>query len=262
MHDKFPPKPLARDDVAQLAASVAREDFAEHILAYIRKAADIANFGTFYVADMARPAPVLTIWAGEMSGYWFNRNASKILSNDLLMESILKRIRAAEGGGLMIERWRPAPDDPISPIYARDRVIERVTVSSCEDRIGFQTFFLRGESAGWFTDKEIQRLHQALPLVHELIGLRHRIVGGTALTDKVAGRVAALRQQDAGPFGVLTPREAEICDLAISGHSVAASALELNISENTVRTLRRRAYSRLGVSSATQIASLILNAMK
>lgn len=261
MSDIFPPRPLARDGIAALAASVLRPDFAEQTLAYIRRAADIANFGTFYVADMGKPAPVLTIWAGEMSGYWFNRNASTILANDLLMESILERIRAAEGGDLMIERWRPAPEDPISAIYARDRVIERVTVSSFQDRIGFQSFFLRGEDAGWFTDKEIQHLSEVLPLVHELIGLRHRIVGGTALTDQVSGRASLLRIQDAGAFGRLTPREAEICDLALVGRSVAATALDLGISENTVRTLRRRAYGKLGVTSAAQIASLILNAM-
>ena len=261
MSDTFPPRPLPRDDIAALSASVARADFADHLLAHIRKAADIANFGTFYVADMARPDPVLSIWAGEMSGYWFNRNASVILSNKLLMQSILDRIRAARGGELTIERWRPAPQDPISPIYARDKVIERVTVSSCVGRVGFQSFFLRGEGSGWFTDAEMERLQQVLPLAHELIGLRHRIAGSTALSHSGSARASGLRERDSGPFGGLTPREAEVCDLALQGLAVAGTALELGISENTVRTLRRRAYGKLGVSSATQIASLILNGL-
>ncbi|MGR3620714.1 helix-turn-helix transcriptional regulator [Pseudophaeobacter sp.] len=261
MSDTFPPRPLARDDVAKLVAAVAGSDFAEQILAHIRQAAEIANFGTFYVADMGNPEPVLSIWAGEMSGYWFNRNASTILSHDLLMDSILHRIRAAKGDGLVIERWRPTPADPISAIYARDQVIERVTVSSYSGRIGFQSFFLRGAASGWITDQEMQRLQAALPLVHELIGLRHRIVGATAQGATRAGRASALRARDAGPFGRLTPREAEVCDLAVQGMSVGGTALELGVSENTVRTLRRRAYEKLEVSSATQIATLILNVM-
>ncbi len=264
MSDIFPPRPLPRGDVAALVAAVVQPDFALQVLAYIRGAAEIANFGTFYVADMSRPAPVLSIWAGEMSSYWFNRNASVILKNDQLMQSILQRIRAAQSGGLMIERWRPSPQDPISPIYVRDQVIERVTVSSYSERVGFQSFFLRGKAAGWISDAEMQRLQEVLPLVHELIGVRHRIAGGTAFGRAASGRAAAgrivtLRDQDAGPFGGLTRREAEVCDLAVRGMSVAGSALELGVSENTIRTLRRRAYGRLGVSSATQIATLILN---
>lgn len=264
MSDIFPPRPLPRGDVAALAAAVVQPDFARQVLAYIRSAAEIANFGTFYVADMSRPAPVLSIWAGEMSSYWFNRNASVILKNDQLMQSILQRIRAAQGGGQVIERWRPGPQDPISPIYVRDQVIERVTVSSYSERVGFQSFFLRGKAAGWISPAEMQRLQEVLPLVHELIGLRHRIAGGTAFGRAASGRAAAgrtvtLRDQDAGPFGALTRREAEVCDLAVRGMSVAGSALELGVSENTIRTLRRRAYRRLGVSSVTQIATLILN---
>jgi len=260
MRDILPPTPLPRDDIAALTAAVPQSGFAQHLLAYVRRAADIANFGTFYVTDMNRPEPVLSIWAGEMSGYWFNRNAKRILKQDTLMQSILQRIEAARGGGLVIERWRPAPEDPISPIYARDGVIERVTVSSCSDRIGLQSFFLRGEKSGWFTEDEMARLKQVLPLVHELIGLRHRIAGATAYSRSASGRASDLRQRNAGPFGALSRREAEICDLALQGMSVAGSALELGISENTIRTLRRRAYGKLGVSSATQIATLILNA--
>ena len=161
----------------------------------------------------------------------------------------------------MIERWRPAPEDPISPIYARDQVIERVTVSSLNDRVGFQSFFLRGEKSGWFSDQEMQRLQQVLPLVHELIGLRHRIVGAAATGQAASARASTLREQDAGPFGALTPREAEVCDFGVQGLSVAGTALELGVSENTIRTLRRRAYGKLGVHSSTQIAALILNAM-
>lgn len=262
MSDVFPPRPLPRDPLAKLLAAVPKPDFADQLMAYIRQAADIANFGTFYVADMARPKPVLSIWGGEMSGYWFNRNASKILSNERLISSILTRIRAAPMNELSMERWRPAADDPISPIYARDAVIERVTVSSRSGRSGFQSFFLRGKSAGWLAADEMDRLQHLLPMVHELIGLRHRIVGATAFHPAATARVTALRDRDVALFSTLSAREAEVCDLALQGLSVAGTALELQVSENTVRTLRRRAYSKLGVNSATQIAAVILSNMQ
>ena len=42
--------------------------------------------------------------------------------------------------------------------------------------------------------------------------------------------------------------------------AVAGSALELGVSENTIRTLRRRAYRKLGLTSATQVVALVLGA--
>ena len=55
-------------------------------------------------------------------------------------------------------------------------------------------------------------------------------------------------------------REAQVCDLIVKGISVAGSALELGVSENTIRTLRRRAYRKLGLTSATQVVALVLGA--
>ena len=226
---------------------------------FIRQAADIGNFGAFYVADMNQPAPVLSIWGGEMSSYWFNRNARTILANDDLFADTLRRIRAARDGGLSIERFRPSPTDQSAPIYARDNLIERVTVSSRTGRVGIMSFFLRSKDLGPLHTDEMERLQAILPLIHELIGLRHYIAGSTAFQVSAKTRVSGLRHRDAGAFGRLSPREAEVCDMLVQGVGVSGTALELGVSENTVRTLRRRAYEKLGVHSATQISALIMN---
>lgn len=260
MDDIFPPRPLARDATAILLAQVAEAGFPGQLLAHLRKAADIANLGAFYVPDLSQPEPVLSLWAGEMSGYWFNRNARVILSNTDLTDDIVARIRAASPEGLSVERWRPDPDGPLARIYDRDEVIERVTVSSRAGRSGVMSFYLRGQGAGWFRPEEMVALERELPVAHELIGLRHRIVGATALPFSDRARVSGLRTRNAGPFGRLSPREAQVCDRIVAGISVSGTALDLDVSENTVRTLRRRAYEKLGVHSATQLAAMILNA--
>lgn len=259
MSDKFPLRPLPRDPLTSLVASVGAPDFAAKLLVHVRETAPVANFGAFLVPDTSRPKPVLSLWAGEMSGYWFNRNARRILADDVMTHDILRRIRATPVGGLAIERWRPSPEDPISPIYERDGVIERLTVSSRTENAGYQTFFLRGRSAGWFTEAEVTQLTKSLPLVHELVGLRHRIVGAEAFHYAADARISALRARDVGQFGRLSAREAEVCDLIVNGVSVSGSAVALGIAENSVRTLRKRAYAKLGVHSAMQIAALALN---
>ncbi|WP_372886312.1 LuxR C-terminal-related transcriptional regulator [Shimia sp.] len=260
MSDKFPSRPLPRDPASTLMAAIGDADFGEQLLAHVRNAAQVANIGAFLVPDMARPEPVLSLWAGEMSGYWFNVNARKILAHEGVKQDIIRRIRAAPSGRLAIERWRPAPDDPLAPIYQRDGVIERVTVASRGENAGYQSFYLRGRKAGWFTETDIACLTRTLPLVHELIGLRHRIIGSEAIHYALDARVTALKARDAGVFGRLSPREAQVCDLLINGVGVSGTAAALGISDNSVRTLRKRAYGKLGVHSAMQIAALVLNA--
>lgn len=250
------PSPLPRDAIADLVATVPTDRFGAALLAHIREAAEIANFGAFYVPDLNRPDPVLSLWSGRMSDYWFNRNARTITSHDSLRRDFADRIRRAPSEGLVIDRWHPPADDPRAPIYARDRVIERVSVASRMGRGGFVSFYLRGAQSGWLSDEDVTRLRRVLPLAHDLIGLRHRIVGAAPLP---AARTATdLRARNLGRFATLTAREAEVCDHAARGLSVAGTALELGISENSVRTLRKRAYRRLGVGSATALTAMIL----
>jgi DNA-binding CsgD family transcriptional regulator len=51
----------------------------------------------------------------------------------------------------------------------------------------------------------------------------------------------------------LTPREAEVCASIVLGRKVDGTSRRLNISAHTVATHRKRAYSKLGVSSQNEL---------
>lgn len=55
----------------------------------------------------------------------------------------------------------------------------------------------------------------------------------------------------------LPTREIEVCDAILQGISSEGIALKLNLSINTVRTYRKRAYARLGISSQNELMRLI-----
>lgn len=61
--------------------------------------------------------------------------------------------------------------------------------------------------------------------------------------------------------GVLTAREVDIVDLAIKGHSSKSIAHLLNISEGTVINHKRNVYSKLEISSQSQLFHLFLQAL-
>lgn len=54
----------------------------------------------------------------------------------------------------------------------------------------------------------------------------------------------------------LSPREAEVVQLILSGHSTAAAADALGISPGTVKVHRRHAYAKLDVASQSELFSL------
>ena len=55
----------------------------------------------------------------------------------------------------------------------------------------------------------------------------------------------------------LPPREVEICDGILQGISSEGIALKLDVSINTVRTYRKRAYARLNISSQNELMRLV-----
>ena len=61
--------------------------------------------------------------------------------------------------------------------------------------------------------------------------------------------------------GVLTPREREVVELTLRGHSADAIGKLLGISAGTVRIHRRNIYSKLRISSQGELFSLFINAI-
>jgi len=61
--------------------------------------------------------------------------------------------------------------------------------------------------------------------------------------------------------GILTPREREVVELTLKGHSADAIGGQLGISPGTVRIHRRNVYSKLRISSQGELFSEFISAM-
>jgi DNA-binding CsgD family transcriptional regulator len=61
---------------------------------------------------------------------------------------------------------------------------------------------------------------------------------------------------------VLTRREREVIQYVLRGHSSGSIALNLDISVTTIKTHRKRAYSKLNISSQSELFSMFLNCAK
>ena len=257
--DRFVVKALSYRDVTALVASVDKEAFCTVLLRFVSQAARIDNFGAYYVSELGKVTPVLSLWSGKMSDYQFHRNAAELMSHESIRNEILSSIRKAPVGGALMERWHPPKGDPRAAIYERSEVLEKVTVSTRMGRGGFQTFYGRSLACGWLSEDEMARLETVLPLAHELTGLRHRLVGSDAFRFTPSITASSLRERNVTAFASLSEREAEVCDCIVKGLTVGGTAMVLGIAETSTRTLRQRAYRKLNVTSATELMALMLH---
>ncbi len=91
-------------------------------------------------------------------------------------------------------------------------------------------------------------------------GIRAATTGGAPLSPSVAASLlrgaapVAAPQPQPQHNSVLTPRELEILNLIVDGHSNFGIARALGISEKTVKTHCSRLFQRLGVTDRTQAA--------
>lgn len=248
--------------ISRLISKVPSAEFGADVLAVLSSVARLENFGAYHISDLARPAPVLSFWSGRISDYWFRRDADILLGTPETQSRILKQIESAPNGGVHIERWYPGSNDKRAEIYRRNGICERLAVSSKDGRSGLRSFYLRSETDGCLSDAEYADLCGVLPIVHGLIGLRHQIVGTAAHQVGAGAEASRLRDCNVPGFCDLSRREAQVCDLSVEGKSVAASALELSVSETTIKTMRARAYRKLGIHSATELMSLFIKSQR
>lgn len=104
-----------------------------------------------------------------------------------------------------------------------------------------------------FSENDVAALEAAFPLIRAAV-LRQWRAGGSA---DAPAQEAALEDRLA-LFGAdsLSPREAEVVQLILKGHSTPTAAEVLGISPGTVKVHRRHAYAKLDVTSQSELFSL------
>lgn len=104
-----------------------------------------------------------------------------------------------------------------------------------------------------FTPRDLDRLQRLFPVLAAAT-LRN---WGAMAAQEPAGQ-AQLIEDRLHDFGkhVLSPRESEIVQLILQGHSTPSAAAYLGISEGTVKVHRHNAYSKLGITSQAELFSM------
>ncbi len=117
-----------------------------------------------------------------------------------------------------------------------------------------------------FSQKEFLALETVFPFVASVArrhwtGLSHQFSKDRTASSPQRQRRAL--SEDLGSFGagILTPREREVAEFTLKGHSAESTGQILGISPGTVRIHRRNIYSKLQINSQGELFSRFLETL-
>jgi DNA-binding CsgD family transcriptional regulator len=118
----------------------------------------------------------------------------------------------------------------------------------------------RKSSQGGFADEDIASLTPVIPFLSAAVRRywRHARLMYLLNAPPHTGTDDALRALGRNH---LSPRERELAQLLLRGHSTASIGLRLGISTTTVKTHRKNLYSKLGIATQFEFFSLFLDSL-
>jgi DNA-binding CsgD family transcriptional regulator len=175
-----------------------------------------------------------------------------------LLDPGTRQMRPDAGGGPVLLRLRAADiqdGDYQRAIYERFGLRERLSVI---DRVTDHWLMLnlyRERDTARFTSRQGGRLRTMAPLLLSLVG-KHLSLNGAQVSPARNSGIRSIAFLDSLLMSLneqLTNRERAVCARALAGLTVAGIAADLGVKASTIATLRQRAYSKLGISSLSQL---------
>lgn len=239
-----------------LFASAREATGCEHLTAYTFSASDAAPGGPNLVLAANPGRMPIAREAGEIyvSRFWDRDPGNRVCREaDHAGAGVLIR---ASGDDIRNAPFRQGCYSASTWEKTGNRMIDRVSIVKRQRGRYVKLSFHRAEWAGLFSDREIGNIVEVADLLTALVA-RH----DAALPATGAGTRSDHARYVEAVHAVcpqLTEREAEICARIALGISSEGMALDLDISINTVRTYRKRAYTRLNISSQNELMKLVL----
>jgi DNA-binding CsgD family transcriptional regulator len=143
-------------------------------------------------------------------------------------------------------------------LYERFSLIDRLSLLHHAAGHWLAVNFYREEAGGEFTADDVAALNASAMLLATFVGKHFALLPPTPERAPRRPSVDALEALVRTLDARLTTRQVQVCARALLGMTNVAVGLDLGIQVPTVATLRKRAYSVLGISSLNELFALCL----
>ena len=246
------PKPLPLGRLDQLIGAVGMPMFPDLLFRELRTISGCAHLSGLLLSDGQPKQIILAVNEGPLAlakhtakkyiaEYWKYDPANRLAGN----------ARAAELSA------RFGPREINEKAYRRDcynnhDLVDRFSILRKRNQTTMRLNLYRSKSHGRFSDAQINTIVEVSNVLFALV-TKHQDLSQHEEPPAETARRRLLLAEPA-----LSPRELDVCVGIVCGQTSEAIALSLCLSLNTVLTYRKRAYSRLGISTQNELMRLLM----
>jgi len=224
-------------------------------LATLYQHAAVEHYATYKILDDS----LVILGAGSVRGSMGVNQGLRYVHSELWRtDPTISRARtAADCGETSVIHVIPNALPPQhSNMYAEHYVCDRVFVCGNRSAGRFGISMLKCAAHGAFDDVELAWIRESSDILISSLSRHAELTGDVSTSELPAVHEIELRLQRHSAS--LTRRETQVCARVLRGISTAGVAIDLGIGEESVTTYRRRAYSRLGISSHFKLLEVLL----
>ncbi len=249
--------PAASAEFRPILDALGEQRFEGEMLRYLHRNAGVEHYTAYRVAARAE-------LLGGASTHGIHAKDTPRVAAGLTARSFsdLAQARAATtsyGPDVFRVDLRDTDDAILRDAFDSYRIIDRILV--CGERADgwYAISLLRSSESGPFDDRQITELVGCASLTVSAVAKQWALRGTpTGLPDSFQSIAVIERVLIRSNLG-LTRRELQVCARLLFGISALGIANDLNLTEDTIATYRKRLYQRLKVSSRHELFKLYLS---
>jgi len=236
--------------VADLVDSIGTDRFGSKLLNHLHEIC-AADYCAVFRVGAAGPNAIIT---GSRDGSEKARGRANqyvergVWSTDPSMQYALKQLPGRAPMLMKMDVSTLAAPEDREVIWPRIR--DRVVVAG---RSGAHTFSLSvlREGRGGFTPAQVERIGASAELLISVVAKHGDVMPRSRLSGVISSLVNIERCIESD--SLLTRRECQVCARILYGLTTTGIALDLGVSNETVKTLRKLAYRRLCIGSEREL---------
>lgn len=242
--DLLPPGGKSSSGLGDMIETAGTAEFNGALMGYMRSVCD-ADYCAAY--RIGRQAPE-NVAAASLTGMTLDDRLQEYMRHGWRSDPALNyaqtRLTGRQTALMRMDVTRT--HDPAIREVVWPHIRERLVIAG-RGRLGTYGISIMREGSRLFTPAEVERLRASAELSISLLA-RHSQLSLPGTNPSVPEIEAMIRHQ-----GRLTAREVEVCARIIRGLTTTGIALDLGVSNETIKTFRKLVYRRLGIGSEREL---------
>ncbi|GAA0700061.1 LuxR C-terminal-related transcriptional regulator [Marinobacterium maritimum] len=249
---------LDYEGVAQLVLELGGPVFSEELLCWLNNICEINHLSLVHLEEQDKVTYILSASDKTLNitpemqqlylTIYYRLDPNKEFLQDFTEDDqmIIRRLRQQDINDLGYRRlW-----------YDKMGIVDRLSVIVKADKGLYCLNLFRNKTP--FPDTAIDAIHRMASLLSSLIIKHSRLSGSLSSFMTREAQIEMLIKRLSKLDSSLSQREKEVCSRVLLGMSSDGIALDLGIKLQSVLTYRKRAYSRLNISSQNELFGLCL----